>query len=454
MSKFSPFHGAARDLCLCAALAVICAFALRWWFVHGGLIPDPLVGDAIHYSNYAWNLAHFHTFSMAPPGSDKVLPDSYRDPGYPLLLAVLLRLLGSGDEWYHAVLLVQIVLGALSAGLTVLVSGRWLEARAALAAGLAVAVWPHCVAISGYLLSETLCGFMVLLGFWLLLRASESAGAARWAAAGLGFGAAALVNATIAPFGILLALILWFRQMVPRRPALALLLGAAILPGAWTARNASLSTDSTASSRAVANLVQGSWPDYQAAFMNTVFRGDDWAKATMAAIDRDNDLAASSLRAWLGVLFSRIEQHPLHYAAWYAYKPALLWAWSIRIGIGDVYPHHTLHPIYSTSAVMRVFESFCVGINPVLFVLMTAAVLVVLLRPVASASSVGLYTAALLVAYETFVYTVLQAEPRYSIPFRPEQMILVATAMAWLLRTWGRYRNQPHAATNIVSNGA
>lgn len=444
MSKLSPFCGAAWNPRLCAILAVACAFALRWWFVHAGPVPDPIVGDAIQYSNYAWNLEHFHTFSMTPPGSDKVLPDSYRDPGYPLLLAALLHFFGSGSAWYHAVLFVQIILGALSSGLTVLVCARWLDSRLALAAGLAVAVWPHCVAISDYLMSETLSGFMVLLALWLLVRASKSGGAGHWAMAGLGFGAAALVNATLTPFGILLALVLWLRPMVSRRAALALLFGAAILPGLWTIRNMTLEADpsSSAGGRAIANLVQGSWPEYHSAFVGSVSRGDAWAKETMAAIDQDNDLAANSLTAWLGVLLSRVEQHPLRYAAWYAYKPALLWAWSIRVGIGDVYPHQTLHPIYTSSVIMRVFESLCVGINPVLFALMAAAVLVILLRPASSNASLGLYAVALLAAYETLIYTVLQAEPRYSIPFRPEQMMLVASAAAWLWGAWLRYRSR------------
>jgi hypothetical protein len=434
-----------------AVLAVACAFVMRWWYAHGGLVGNPMAGDAIHYCDYAWNLVHFHTFSMAPPGSDQVLPDSYRDPGYPLLLATLLRLLGSGDTWYHAVIFVQIALGSLSAGLAVLVSSRWLTPRVALAVGLAVAMWPHCVAFSAYLLTETLFGFVALFALWLLLQASESGSPFRWAMAGIGFGAAALVNATITPFGILLALTLWLRRMTCRKSALAMLLGALILPGAWTARNLTLTTDSSAESRAATNLVQGSWSDYHAAYMQYIYAGGK-TNPTMAAIDHDIDLAAASPLTWLRVLSGRIKQDPLHYAAWYAYKPGLLWAWSIRVGVGDIYPFRTLHPIYSTYAGMRVFESLCVGINPVLFLLMAATVLMVLLRPVAAQASIGLYAVALLTAYETLIYTILQAEPRYSIPFRPEQMILVASGASWMVRKWLQHRSETQTATQPVSN--
>jgi 4-amino-4-deoxy-L-arabinose transferase-like glycosyltransferase len=450
MNQFTPFRGGAAELRWCAALTCACALALRWWYAQGGLVPDPIVGDAIHYADYAWNLVHFHTFSMAPPGSEQVVPDSYRDPLYPMLLAVLLRIFGSGEAWYHAVISVQVALGALSAGLTVLIASRWLRPRAALAAGLAVAVWPHSVAISSYLLTETLFAFMILLALWQLLRACESGRLISWAAAGIGFGGAALVNATLAPFGVLLALALWIRRMISPESALALLLGAMILPCAWTARNLMLQTDSSAASRAVANLVQGSWPEYHAAFMESVYSGKN--NEIMSAIDRDNDLASSSLPAWLGVLSSRIEQQPLRYAAWYAYKPVLLWAWRIRIGVGDIYPYRTLHPIYSTSAIMRAFESLCVGINPVLFVLMAAGVLVILLRPAVVQASIGLYAVALLVAYETLVYTALQAEPRYSIPFRPEQMILVVSVLAWMLRAWQLHRRKTQAMPEMVRN--
>lgn len=52
---------------------------------------------------------------------------------------------------------------------------------------------------------------------------------------------------------------------------------------------------------------------------------------------------------------------------------------------------------------------------------------------------------AILVLYVTAVYTLLQAEPRYSIAFRPYEMLLAATALGWAV-AWLRGYRQPNLA--------
>jgi hypothetical protein len=229
----------------------------------------------------------------------------------------------------------------------------------------------------------------------------------------------------------LLALVLWKRQAV-RAPLLAaLLMGAAMLPGAWAIRGLTLPNGDTAGSRAVTNLVQGSWADYHAAYVRE-FLGDPQAAQLMSAINADVALASSSPAKWLDAAMARFGRNPLYYLAWYAWKPELLWAWDIRMGMGDVYPYKTLHPIYSTQPAMRVSEFLCIVANPVLFALMLAGLVLVLAAPVRTNAPVALYAIALFVAYETLIYTVLQSEPRYSIPFRPLQMMLAITALVWI----------------------
>ncbi len=426
-------------------LVVALAFALRCWFILGGMVDHPVRGDAVQYCEYAWNLVHSHVFSMTLPGSENVVPDSFRDPGYPLFLAGFVALWGMGDTWYHAVLMTQAAVGALSAGLAVLVAARWLGLRSSMFAGLAVAIWPHSVAISGFLLSETLFGFMVLLAVWLLAQASESVAPWRWAAAGLCFGAAALVNATLTLFCPLLALSLMARKVAPRLLLVALLVGSLLLPGAWAIRTMNLPAGPSAGSRAVLTLVLGAWSDYHSAYIKS-FQGDAQAQQTMAAIDADTQLAQKSTPAWLSVLLGRVERDPVHYLAWYSWKPELMWAWNIRVGAGDVYPYPIFHPIFSTNIIMRLFESLCVGVNPLLFVLMSATVFAALIRPRKWKISVVMYAAAFLVAYETLVYSVLQSEPRYSIPFRPFEMMLAATATHWLWQLWQERKTRSTAA--------
>ncbi len=434
-------------------LVSVFALALRVWFIEGGEVVGPVRGDAVQYCSYAWNLVQSHVFSMAMAGSESIVPDSYRDPGYPSFLAGFVAIWGFGDTWYVAVLLAQALLGALSAGLAMSIAAKWLGSRATLLVGLAVAVWPHNVAISGFLLSETLFGFMVLLALWLLSRAVGSAGASRWALAGMGFGAAAMVNATLAPFCTVLALGLMAAGMAPKRLLAALLLGSLVLPGAWTMRALSLPAGASSGNRAMTNLVQGSWSDYHSAYIYAL-RGDPKAKQILENMDADIRLGEQSPSLWLSQLAQRVRQDPVHYISWYAWKPELLWAWNIRIGgnsrlpIGDIYPYPIRHPIYMSYQAMQLFESFCIGINPLLFVLMAATVAITLARQRRRGADVALYATALLVAYETVVYSILQSEPRYSIPFRPLEMMLTATAVRWLWQCWQQYaaRSKPAAA--------
>ena len=432
-----------RDDLIQTGLVVLCALLMRAWFITSGLVLDPMTGDAIQYCNYAWNMLHAHVFSLAEPGSAAVTPDGFRDPGYPLLLALLMGPLGSGDTWYHCVLGVQALLGALTAGLTERVARSWLGARPALIVGLAVALWPHNVVMCDFLLSETLFGFTVVAALWLLARAQRRGKLLHWGAAGLGLGAAAMVNATLSPFGALSAAMLWLRKAAPRSAAAALLISSLLLPGAWAMRNAGLPPLAAPTGRALGNLVQGSWPEYHAAFM-AAEQGDAGARETMSHIYAEMALAMDTPLQGLIAVFQRVAGAPWHYAAWYAWKPELLWGWTLRIGAGgDIYPYPILHPLYRVDAAMRAFESLCVTFNPVLGILMLGAAAALLARPAALRASPLLYATALLVAFETVVYTVLQSEPRYSIPLRPLQMLLAVTAGRWLWHCWTLRRQRP-----------
>lgn len=410
------------------------ALALRVWFIATGTVEDALQRtDAREYFTYAKNLSYFHTFSGAHPPEEPLVPDSFRDPGYPSFLAALLMPLGATETWYRAVLLTQAVLGALTAGLTVLVGRRWLSEWLAGGAGVMAALWPHNVVISGFVLSETIFGFMVMLAVWLGCRAFDSNSRMRWLGTGLAFGTAAMVNATITPFASLLALLLLTRRRAAPSLALALLCGSLVLPGLWAARSWSIDDDKSPGSRVMLNFVQGSWPEYHDAYIRALGH-DATAQEIMRTIGDEQQLALRLPGAGLAVVGERLRKEPLRYLAWYAWKPALLWAWSIRMGWGDIYPYPVLHSVYLSNPAMRLVESLCFALNPLLFLLMAGAILQLLVRPVMTATNSGLQVIALLVLFETLVYSALQSEPRYSIPLRPLEMVLAAVALQSILQ--------------------
>jgi hypothetical protein len=93
---------------------------------------------------------------------------------------------------------------------------------------------------------------------------------------------------------------------------------------------------------------------------------------------------------------------------------------------------------------MPAVEAFCFALNPLLCLLMGGTVLAVLFRRTGFGDQPGLLAVVVLVGFETLVYSLLQSEPRYSIPFRPLEMVLAATALQGLLRL----RRSPPPADN------
>ena len=201
-------------------------------------------GDAQFYLEIARNIASGHGMTVYER------PTAFVGPGYPLFLGALLRL-GADAQ---AVGLVQSALGAATAviaGLTALEMAAALGLAAAIrrrmalvSAGL-VAVYPHLIFWTGYILTETLFVFLVSVALYGMLRARRSAHAGWAIGAGLAAGAASITRAPFLVVSIALA-IAWYWQArgttavgATARPVLAaIFLVAALAPvGVWTIRN-------------------------------------------------------------------------------------------------------------------------------------------------------------------------------------------------------------------------
>ncbi len=394
------------------------AMAIRWYYLTHAMVYHPLRADAIQYHAYAWNLLHHGVFSMAAPHSALVLGDSYRDPGYPLFLAGAMKL-GGEQGWYALALLTQGLLGALTVTLLMTGARRWLPDRWLIAAGMLMALWPHSITTSSFLLTETQFGFLCALAFCLLALAGRRHSTAYAASAGVAFGLASLTNAIALPFAPLLAGFLLLRGRLPRGMAVALALGALVLPAAWSVRNLQLPAGASSTGRALTNLDQGSWPQYHAGY-RLYIEGRPEGGQILQAISQETDTLVADPHAGLALMADRMMQQPMHYLGWYLSKPALLWGWSIRMGQGDIYAYPTLHSPFSDDWPMRVWVSVCHSLNPLLMALGLIGCLLALGKntPVNAAAAAGL------ALYVTALYSLLQAEPRYSIPFRGFECLL------------------------------
>lgn len=441
----------ARRFQISAGLIVALALGLRVLYVSMSVTPFPIRGDVNQYVLYAWNLSHRSSFSSSLPDAPAAIPDSYRGPGYPLFLAATMIATGGADlplregpegtsvlgyetdYWMRLAFAGQVLLGAATVGLAIAFARLWLSRRWALAAGALVALWPHLISFSGVLLSETLLAFLLLLSLFSLCLAEQTGNRMRMGIAGLSWGATYLVNPVVALFPLIAAGVLVKRSKAPL--AAMLLVGFVVAPGLWSVRNATISGGTGALQRIAENFVQGSWPQYHRAF-NSRF-DNEISKQIVGAIDDEVQALRSSPGLALNGMLERMSLDPSFYFVWYVFeKPYLLWDWRIRIGAGDIYFLPVQHSAFERIPVLGFAKRGFEWLNPLLFVLAAAAALAGSSAGVFRRSAIALAPLLLcfLCVYLTIVHVVLQAEPRYSIPYRPEELLLAATALAWLCK--------------------
>jgi len=417
------------------------ALALRLYFVtHAQVLQavdrDAFRGDASQYYHYAWNVVHRGIFSSALPSAATASPDSFRDPGYPLFLALAMKLTNSFEAFYAFVLIVQAILGAITVSLLAIAARHWLPSRSLAVAAALMAVWPHSVSIPAYMLTETATGFLCAAALVATDVASRNGKASAWAISGVIWSLAGMTNAVLLPLAAVLAAALCLRAHVDRRAALALALASLVLPVAWGIRSTTLPPGESSTSRAATNFVQGSWPTYHDAFQ-LAGQGDIDGIRHLQRMQVEIDALQKDPKAGLGMMLDRVSERPMAHVAWYLWKPALLWAWDIRVGQGDIYVYPTRNSPFFRTGSLWPLEAACYIANPAIMILMLLGVLHSLFRQNAP---VVAKAAAILVLFITTVYSILQSEPRYSIPFRGMEMLLaiggLVSMAGWARNLW------------------
>jgi hypothetical protein len=422
-----------RSAIVIALVGALLAIGVRWYFIAHAQVYQPLDTngdsfDAAEYYRYAWHLVHHHLFSQSSLASVSPVADSYRDPGYPMFLAIFMAMTSSYDQWYAWVLLAHACLGGLTVYCLVLALRDALPSWMLALVALGTALWPHSVSMTAYVLTENLSAPLLTVALLCLREAvaRESRGYA--VAAGLALSVASLTNAVLAPMVLPLALVLAWRKIMPTRLVLVLVVATLVPVVAWGIRNAMVATGQSSSFRAEINLVQGSWPTYHVATQLAVRHIPEGVQTTQAIEDEIHLLHADRL-AGLRHMQQRMSQSPGTYVAWYLGKPALLWGWQIGLGAGDIYVYPTRYSPYITTPAWRVMEAIAFALNGAVGLLALAGLAMTALKRKPEAVSLAL---AVTVAWVTVVYGVLQSDPRYSIPFRGAEFALAGIAVVAL----------------------
>jgi 4-amino-4-deoxy-L-arabinose transferase-like glycosyltransferase len=342
-----------------------------------------------------------------------VTPDAFSAPGYPWFVAAFCKVIGE-TGWYHPVLQAQVALSALTVAGVIALARQWLTRRWALAAGMLMAFQPHSIVAAGTMLTECLFGALVIAALLTATLALQRRSLPLAVLSGVAFSLGYLVNPVLALLPFLLLPLFWRDA---RKVGLALLAVSLVAVVGWSARNALVGAHGN--DRAAVNFVQGSYPLYHAAYNNKARIPE--ARMVADAIDADADVMVKDPVAGLGSVAHRFQREPGVYARWYLGKPYLLWDWELRIGAGGIYPQAVDKSPLERNPTLRLITSLYRGLNPFLFVLALGGVFVPRAR-----------VAALAFLYVTAVHTVLQAEPRYAIPYRSIELVLAMCAAAWL----------------------
>jgi hypothetical protein len=131
--------------------------------VHETQVNRPIVADAQDYYLSAYNLSHHGIYSRSlghfatPPA--EIVPDAYRSPGLPLIIAAFMNLWPQHQKILNRVLAVNITLGICTVILTILFASSILPLPGAIAVGLLTACSPHLISMTVYMLTETPAAF-------------------------------------------------------------------------------------------------------------------------------------------------------------------------------------------------------------------------------------------------------------------------------------------------------
>jgi len=416
------------------AAILLLGLDLRVESVLHSVVDNPVRADARDYVLYAYNLERYGVYSLSDtwaPEAAPPAPDAMRSPLYPLFLTVFLDQPPTRDNLRTA-LMAQALLGTLTVALAYALARAVLAVPFALAASALVALSPHLVTMTIYLLSETLLCFALVLALLAAARGLREDGPAHAVLTGALLAAAALAHPLAQYFVIVAAGYLLVVRDVPsaRRAAALVVLGFGIVFGPWIVRNV-VSVGGSDPTLMLAALRAGAYPglmyDNRPETYGYPYRADPgYAEAI-----KDPGATARAIA-------QAFRERPWEQARWYLFgKPALLYSWNNVEGQGDVFVYPTLSSPYAYLPVFQVTHAVMRHLHGWLVVLMAVGAVLVwlpahwtLLAPEAAFAG---RLVSLLLAYHLAVMVVGFPLPRYSIALRPFLYLMALLPLAVLL---------------------
>jgi len=407
------------------------ALAIRMWYVNTVEIDTPIRADAAGYVTAAQNIIVNGYFSNKWNAKKH---DGFLTPGYPIFLAGLIGISDNGYDAYELILNTQAVIDAVSCVLLFLIASFFLPYYWGLLAGLIMAVYPHFVTLSGYVLTETLFMLLFLISVIFAIKAISKRSYKYFFV----FGAVTSVAALVRPAIILLPIFLLLIPLIDiqattkrLRMALFCILGIALFWSPWLMwKKVYVDEKPNQVSLFAAAFALGIYPD--------LVHKDPRYKGLPELDDPEAKKMALSLKYGLKVLSERAKQEPAKYLNWYLFgKPAMFWSWGILVGQGGAFIYPVKSSIYSENRIAywsMVFSKYYHGFFNILmlFAFAFGGYLLYKRKRNFTDSELVLIPLLLTAGYFTLIHTILAPLPRYSVPFRPLTIVL---ALYMIMRT-------------------
>ncbi len=408
------------------------ALGLRLDYVLTLDIDGPIRDDALKYYKLAYNLVENGVYSKGQ--SFPFTIETAITPGYPLFLAAIMSLMPDVAAFYKMTLLLQAVLSALTVFLVYFISCRCLPWFCTILGIFLIAISPHLIIYSGYVLTETLFTFLLVLGMFLYVVGVGKNNIAWQMSAGMVWGMASLTRPALFLFPV--ALFIFSCLFVGNKKYmlkghLALICGLLVL---WLPWKIFIFNEPPTINAAAASFAFGSYP-------NLVFKSEKLRGYPYREDPAYNEMKRD-IRNGLAVVAERAREEPVRYVKWYVLgKPKMYWGAYTVTGVGGAFVYGVKSTMYHRYKTLRASYTKMMHAHAFLAALALLYSCVSIIKCIsAKAFDAGGFIVTcfgLLLFYFTLIHMVFAPLPRYAVPLYPFCYMLAAGSLS-LPFAWGK----------------
>lgn len=413
---------------------VLLAAAIRFSYVGSVVVDNPWRADAGKYVTLALNMVANGMYSLEKEAP--FTPVNYITPGYPVYLAFFFKSAETVRAFNSSVMTSQAVLGTLSVLLTLYLGRAAGGIGVGLTAALLLAISPHHVASNGYLLTETLFTFLLLVTSWLAVANWKIHRCWIWLLIGVVAAAGSLVRPVLLMFPFIIAIPLFIQRhsigkVVSIVVCVSLGIAMANLPWqVWKNEHPS----GPEPSLFAAAIQLGGYPD--------LIYKDPALKGFPYRDDPENSRSQTTTGA-LRVIAERAIAEPTRYLKWYLFgKPSMFWQSENLGAVGGAFIYPVSDSIYNRQAWAAWSMEVMMVLHPWLALIAGVTSAWLLWRSLKGDSSVTANPAVLLSATFmgsfTAVHMVLGPLQRYAYPVYPFAYVLAAFGLVKLVQAMRR----------------